>query len=238
MDASGYITLSRQSGLMRELEVVAHNIANQSTTGFRRESVIFAEHVNAAGQAPSVSMALAKARLIDLTEGGLTTTGGVWDMAIRGDGFFQIETPDGPRLTRAGGFTPSADGVLVTPDGHRVLDSGGAPIAVPPNARQIAIGPDGTISADGATVGQVGIWLPQDPNSLRHQAGVLFSADAILPAQGATVMQGMLEDSNVNPVVEITRMIAVQRAYEAGQGFLTRDDERSRSVIETLGRQA
>lgn len=237
MEAGSYITLTRQSGLMREMEIVAHNIANLSTAGFRREGVVFAEHVASAGDAPSVSMALAKARLIDLSEGGLSTTGATWDLAIRGDGFFQIETPDGPRLTRAGSFTPSPDGELVTPDGYRLLDAGGAPVAVPPMTRQVSIGPDGTISADGKTAGQIGLWQPQDPLSLRHQASALFSADAVIPAEGATMVQGMLEDSNVDPIGEVARMIEVQRAYEAGQGFLTRDDERTRSVIETLGRQ-
>lgn len=238
MDTSAYVTLTRQSGLMREMELVAHNMANISTAGFRREGVVFAEHVAQAGTAPSVSMALAKARLVDLTQGALVTTGGTYDLAITGEGFFQVATPDGPRLTRAGSFTPSPEGELMTPDGYRLLDAGGAPVAIPAGAAAVKIGPDGTISVDGQAVGRVGLFLPDDPLSLRQQAGTLFSFDTASPAPAASLTQGMIEESNVNPITEVARMIEVQRAYEAGQSFLQRDDDRTMRVIETLGRQA
>jgi flagellar basal-body rod protein FlgF len=238
MDSTAYITLTRQSGLMREMELVAHNIANLSTAGYRREGVVFAEHVAAAGQAPSVSMGMAKARLVDLTQGALSASGGTYDLAIMGEGFFLIDTPEGQRLTRAGSFTPSADGTLVTAEGYPVLDSGGAPVVTPPAAQSVKIGPDGTISADGRVVGQIGLWLPQDPLSLRHQAGTMFSADAPIPAPAASMVQGMIEESNVNPITEVARMIEVQRAYEAGQSFIQREDDRARSVIDILGRPA
>src|SRR5690606_28715046 len=113
MDNAIYATLSRQSGLMREMQVLAHNIANTSTTGFRREGVSFAEHVRAAGDGPSLSMPHASARHVDLAQGDLTQTGAPFDMAIRGEGFFLVETPQGQRLTRAGSFTPNAEGELV-----------------------------------------------------------------------------------------------------------------------------
>jgi flagellar basal-body rod protein FlgF len=236
MDAAGYATLNRQSGLMREMGVVANNIANASTTGFRREGVVFSEYVAALDQDPSLSMAHASGRHVDLSQSTLSQTGGQFDLAIQGEGFFLIETPQGERLTRAGSFTPSAEGELVTPDGHRLLDAGGAPVFVPPDARGVAVAADGTLSADGQPLAQVGLWQPTDPLSLRHQSGTLFSASDLEPAEGATVLQGMLEDSNVEPVSEIARMIEVQRAYELGQKFLDAEDERVRGVISTLGR--
>lgn len=236
MDAAGYATLNRQSGLMREMGVVANNIANASTTGFRREGVVFSEYVAVLDQDPSLSMADASGRLVDLSQSTLSQTGGQYDLAIQGDGFFLIETPQGERLTRAGSFTPNAAGELVTPDGYRVLDAGGAPVFVPPDARGVAIAADGTMSADGQPIAQIGLWQPTDPLSLRHQAGTLFEAGALEPAEGATILQGMLEDSNVEPVSEIARMIEVQRAYELGQKFLDAEDERVRGVISTLGR--
>jgi len=110
MENAIYAGLTRQSGLMREMQVVANNIANLGTTGFRREGVIFAEHVKALGAAPSLSMARARGRTIDLSPGDLIETGGRFDLAIRGDGFFLIETPQGERLSRAGHFTPSPEG--------------------------------------------------------------------------------------------------------------------------------
>jgi flagellar basal-body rod protein FlgF len=236
MDAAGYTTLTRQSGLMREMGVVANNIANSSTTGFRREGVVFSEYVAAMDEDPSLSMAHASGRHVDLSQATISPTGGTFDFAIQGDGFFLIETPDGERLTRAGSFTPSAEGELVTPDGYRLLDAGGAPIFVPPDAKAVALASDGTLSANGQPIAQVGLWRPADPLALRHQSGTLFVAGDLEPAEDATILQGMLEDSNVEPVSEIARMIEVQRAYELGQKFLDAEDDRVRGVIQTLGR--
>jgi flagellar basal-body rod protein FlgF len=236
MDAAGYTTLNRQSGLMREMGVLANNIANASTTGFRREGVVFSEFVAAMDEDPSLSMAHASGRHVDLSQATVSQTGGTFDFAIQGEGFFLIETPDGERLTRAGSFTPSPEAELVTPDGYRLLDAGGAPIFVPPDAQAVALASDGTLSANGQPIAQVGLWRPVDPLALRHQSGTLFAAGELEPAEGATVLQGMLEDSNVEPVSEIARMIEVQRAYELGQKFLDAEDERVRGVIQTLGR--
>lgn len=235
MEATGYVTLTRQSGLMREMQVVANNIANSATTGFRREGVVFSEFVRGAGPAPSLSMALGETRQIDLAEGGLVQTGGSFDFAIRGQGFFLLQTPEGERLTRAGSFTPGSDGALMTADGNRLLDAGGAPVVLPAGAGQVMLGKDGTLSADGLPVAQIGLWLPSDPLTLRHTAGTLFSAGTTILAEGAELVQGALEESNVQPVAEIARMIEVQRAYELGQGFLDREDERMRGMIRTLG---
>jgi flagellar basal-body rod protein FlgF len=236
MDAAGYTTLTRQSGLMREMAVVANNIANISTTGFRREGVVFSEFVKGMDADPSLSMAHASGRHADLAQAALSQTGGTFDFAIQGDGFFLIETAQGERLTRAGAFTPSAEGELVTPDGNRLLDAGGAPIFIPPDAKGVALATDGTLSAGGQPLAQVGLWQPTDPLTLRHQGGTLFAADALEPMENAHIVQGMLEASNVEPVSEIARMITVQRAYELGQKFLDAEDQRVRGVIQALGR--
>ena len=235
MDAAGYVALGRQSGLMREMQTVANNIANVSTIGFRREGVVFSEFIDRLENEPSISMAFATGKLVDLSQGGVEMTGGSFDFAIQGDGFFQIQTPAGNRLTRAGAFTPDPNGLLVTEEGYNLLDAGGAPVFVPPGAK-IAVGSDGTLSADGAAVGQIGLWQPVDPLKLSYVGGTLFDGGALQPAEGAAVMQGYLEESNVNPVTEIARMIEVQRAYEMGQKFLDAEDSRARNVIQTLGR--
>lgn len=236
MDAASYTNLTRQSGLLREMDMIAHNIANSSTTGFRREGMVFSEYVAQMPDSPSLSMARGNARVVDLSQAGLTQTGGTYDLAIDGAGFFAIATPQGERLTRAGAFSPNAEGQLVTPDGYALLDAGGAAVLVPQDAGTVTIAADGTVSADGAPVAQLGLWRATDPLSLRHQTGTLFSATAIEPAEGASIRQGALEDSNVEPLTEIARMIEVQRAYDLGQTFLDKEDERIRGVVSTLGR--
>ncbi|MCA3445255.1 MAG: flagellar hook-basal body complex protein [Rhodobacter sp.] len=237
MDASGYTTLTRQAGLMREMQIVANNIANASTSGFRREGMVFSEHVKRLEEGPSLSMANGNARHVDLSQAGLSQTGGTFDFAIKGDGFFQIETPNGLRLSRAGSFAPNADGELVTPDGFRVMDEGGGAVFIPPDAAKISLAQDGTLSADGEPLTRLGLWQPVDPKQLIHEGGTLFASPGGLePVEGGVLMQGFVEESNVNPIVEVSRMIEVQRAYEMGQGLLDREDDRVRNVIRTLGR--
>ena len=236
MDNTGYTALTRQAGLLREMQIIANNIANANTTGYRAEGTVFSEHVMALGpDAPSLSMATAAVRDTVMQQGTLSQTGGAFDLAIEGDGFFLIETPEGQRLTRAGAFSPNGDGDLVTMDGHPVLDAGGAPVFIPAGAGPVAIGPDGTISAGGQPIGQIGLFLPVDPLDLRREGGVMFAAPAgTEPAPDARMVQGFVEDANVNPILEIGRMITVQRAYELGQQFMEAEDERVRKVIQAI----
>lgn len=235
MDSTGYITLTRQSGLMREMQVVANNIANAATTGFRQEGVVFSEYVRGVRGGASLSMGNGNGRQTSFEQGNLTQTGGTFDFAIEGDGYFLIQTPNGERLTRAGSFTPNGAGDLVTQDGYNVLDAGGAPVFVPPDARSIAVSPDGTISADGALVGQIGLVTPVNPGAMIRESGVMFSADeGFEPSENARITQGFVESSNVDPISQLARMIEVQRAYEMGQSFLDSEDERVRRAMDAM----
>ena len=234
MEHAGYTTLSRQSGLAREMQIVANNIANAATTGFRAEGLIFSEYVRSVDVGASLSMGQGNIRRTSFEQGALTQTGGTFDFAIEGDGFFLIETPDGERLTRAGAFSPSAAGDLVTADGARVLDAGGAPLFVPPGT-QISVSPDGTVSANGDPFGQIGIVRPIDPSDMVREGGVMFRSDSgYEPAETARVMQGFVENSNVNAIQQLSRMIEVQRAYELGQSFLETEDERVRTALKAI----
>ncbi len=238
MDNANYTALTRQSGLLSEMRIVANNIANANTTGFRTEGLMFAEHIAALGpDHDSLSMATSTVRDTSLAQGAISSTGGTFDLAIEGDGFFLVQTPNGERLTRAGSFTPNGDGDLVTMEGYPVLDSGGAPVFVPQGVGSIGIAPDGTLSADGQPVGQIGIVVPSDPNGLIREDGVRFEAQGgYEPAIDGRMLQGFLEESNVNPILQVSRMIEVQRAYELGQSFMDKEDERIRGVIQALGR--
>lgn len=239
MENALYATLPRQAGLAAELEVIANNIANLATAGFRREGVIFAEHVAALPQgAPALAMAHAEARHVDLSTGGLIETGGLYDFAIQGAGFFLVETPEGPQLSRAGGFGLNAAGELVTPDGYRLLDSGGAPVVIPPGSAAVSLAPDGTLSSAAGPLAQIGLFQPVDPRDLQHVAGTRFAAASGTEpaAEPGQLMQGFIEGSNVDPVLEISRLIHVQRSYELGQSLMDREDARIRNVISTLFR--
>ena len=217
------------------MQVVANNIANTATTGYRQEGVIFSEFVSSVDGAPSLSMGQGNVRKTSFEQGTLDQTGGTFDLAIEGNGFFLIQTAQGERLTRAGGFSPNAEGDLVTFDGNRVLDAGGAPVFVPPDARSIAISPDGTISADGQFVGQVGVVQPIQADDMVREGGVLFRADGgFEPAENARVLQGFVEASNVDPITQLARMIEVQRSYEMGQSFLDSEDERVRRAMDAM----
>jgi len=235
MGITDYVTVSRQTGLLNEMQIIANNIANAATTGFRQEGLIFSEFVDASQGRSSLSLSRAQIRNTSMAQGSLTQTNGSFDFAIEGEGFFLIETPSGERLTRAGNFSPNPDGDLVTMDGYRVLDPGGSPVFVPGSADKVNVASDGTISANGQPLGQIGLFVPSDPNSMVREGGVMFRTDSgTEPAENARILQGFLEGSNVNPISQLARMIEVQRSYEMGQNFLKTEDERVRNAIKTL----
>lgn len=238
MDNAVYATLSRQVGLERSMRLVASNLANVSTDGYRREGSVFAEWIDRLPvDGGALSQATAIIRTTDFSQGGLRSTGRALDLAIEGPGFFSVQSEDGVALTRAGSFTLSPAGEIVASDGARLLDEGGAPLAVPANAARIDIAGDGTISADGAAIGRVGVSIAPDPTTLTRQSETRFAAagDVIAAGEAAAVRQGFIERSNVNAVLEMTRMIDVQRSYEAGQSFLRAEDERMREAVRVFG---
>jgi flagellar basal-body rod protein FlgF len=240
MDNPGYATLTRQTGLLREMQVVANNIANMASTGYRREGVVFSEYVKALDPVhDSLSMASARAGFTSDVQGALTQTGRPLDLAVEGRGYFLIQTPEGQMLTRAGNFLRDAEGNVVTADGMQLLDSGGAPVSVPPNAAVLSVASDGTLSADGLPIAEIGLWLAPEAGATERRAGSRFALDrAAVPAGEGSgrIVAGFLESSNVSPVAEVARMIEVQRTYELGQNFLDREDDRIRAVIRTFAR--
>lgn len=236
MDGAAYTTLSRQSGLLREIQVVANNIANASTTGYRTSGLAFSEFIRGKG-ANAVSMGHANVHLTEMQAGPLIETGGTFDLAIDGEGFFLIETEDGLRLTRAGVFEPNGAGILSTTEGYPLLDTEEAPIFVPPSASSIYVAPDGTISSEDQPIGRIGVFVPFEPDQMEREIGTRFNApDGHEPVVDAKILQGVLEGSNVNPIEQITRMIEIQRAYEMGQSFLETEDERIRAAVQGLSK--
>ncbi|WP_308915871.1 flagellar hook-basal body complex protein [Jannaschia sp. LMIT008] len=231
-----YPSITRQAGLMREMATIAQNIANASTTGYRAEGLIFEEYIAAAeSDAPSLSLGHAHGRTIDLTQGGLELTGGTYDMAVEGPGFFTVGGADGPLLTRAGSFVADPFGTLTTHDGLPVLDGGGAPIQIPPGDGDISVAPDGTLSRDGAPFAQMGLVVPDDAVGLQRVSDTRFAHEgALLPVENGRILHGFLEGSNTAPVLEIARMVEVQNAYGLGQNILQKEDERLRAMLRIM----
>lgn len=234
-----YALLSRQAGLTQQVDVLANNVANLSTTGFKREGVAFAPHVERL-DLPGGKLALSELRTsyTDFRPGPLQRTGNALDVAIDGEGFFAVETPAGVRYTRDGRFSPNAMGELVTVSGYRVLDEGGAAIFIPPETATIGVSSDGSLTADdGRPLAVLGLHHLPTGSPGRAADGLFAAADA-QPAAEARVVQGFVEGSNVNPIRELTDLIEAQRAYERGRAMLDAEDERLRGVIDKLSRQA
>lgn len=229
-----YAALTRQNGLMHELNVTANNIANSTTTGYRANRGIFAEFIVATGNNnDSLSMGGLAGHTIDQRPGGLEVTGGQLDLAIQGEGFFAVETPEGVRLTRAGHFQRSADGELVDAFGNRLLSQGGGPISLPPEATSVSIAQDGSMSANGELIDQVGVFQPT--GQMLRAGNTYFEApEGYAPIEAPNVVQFALEGSNVSPILEIARLIDIQRAYEAGQVLLEREDSRINQLLRAV----
>lgn len=240
MDNAIYTMITRQSGLMREFSTVANNVANMGTTGFKAEHGVFSEYIRAIETgasgldgASSLSMGRLAAHASDLSDGGLRATGAPLDLALSGDGFFQVNTPAGARLTRAGHFMLNADRILVDPQNNPVLSASGGEIAIPQEATDIKIARDGTISSAGIEYGRVGVFTAP-VETLDRAGGNLWTAPNVDVLDEPNIASGFLESSNVNPVLEMARMIEVQRHYDAGQSLMDLEDDRIRSVARAL----
>lgn len=229
-----YPSLGRQQGLMQEMQVVANNLANSSTTGYKADRAIFTEFLVSPGpQEDSVSMGGLGGHAFKLGQGDLKFTGSQFDLAVQGEGFFVLQTPQGPRLTRAGNFQLSSESTLIDAFGNSVLGAGGNPITIPEDAAQISIGGDGSISANGQLIDRVGV--VKADGELERDSNTFFAAPGgYAQFEEASVVQGALEQSNVSPVLEVARMIEVQRAYEAGQAMLDREDDRISQLITSM----
>jgi len=240
METPTYIVLSRQLGLSRNMETVANNLANVNTTGFKAEGMVFSEYLIRAERPVKLSYVQDLATYRDYREGELQTTGNDLDLAIQGDGFFVVQTPEGPAYTRNGRFQLNAAGEVVNQSGYPVL-AGGGPLVINPEDGPLAVSTDGVISADltqGGNVpiiyGQLDIVTFADNRALKPQGASTFVTDqpaVAALAENFKVQQRMLEGSNVQSIREMTNMIMVQRSYQSAQKFLEGEHERMRRAV-------
>lgn len=243
MDNALFVGLSRQMILRKEMDIIANNIANMDTTGFKVESMMQktdpAEPAVTLGGPRPVKFVAPDGVARDFNQGALTKTGGELDMAIEGKGFFQVQTPDGPRFTRDGRFTTDPTGRLVSQKGEAVLDASGGEIIIDMEKGQVSVGADGSMTQGTELVGKVGMFAFTNPGALEKSGDNQFRNASNLQANPATdvkLRQGHLEGSNVRPVIEITRMVEVSRAYESTARMMDSEHELSRRTVERLGR--
>jgi flagellar basal-body rod protein FlgF len=243
MENALLVGLSRQMALRREMDVIANNVANINTNGFKTRSTRFAEHVQAPAKAETfpnpdkkVSFVVDRGTPIDLSAGMMERTGNPLDVAVRGDAYFTVQGANGQnRFTRDGAFEINGRGQLVTQGGLRVMGEGG-PIEISTSESNPRISEDGTLFTDQGNRGKLRLARFANPRDLRNEGGNLFSS--VGPAQPAgpqiRVESGVVERSNVKPVLEMSRLVEVQRAYSSITSMMGRTDELRRDAIRRL----
>jgi flagellar basal-body rod protein FlgF len=245
MDNSLLVSLSQQVAAYRSMDVIANNLANASTPGFKREAAKFEEYIaqmkpSDTQQGPqSVSFVKDAGIMRDTSEGDIQTTGAPFDLAIKGNAYFTVQTPQGTRYTRNGHFTLDGSGQLVTSDGNPVQGEGGA-ITITPDDGAVQIAADGTVSSiingQPNQIGKIKLVDFGDPAALTKEGDSLYSTTQTAnDATGSTMKQGMLESSNVKPVVEISNMIQVMRSYEATSALAKSQEDLQSQAIDKLG---
>jgi flagellar basal-body rod protein FlgF len=238
MDSAMYVALSAQVALERRLDTIAHNVANLGTVGYRADEVKFDTMLQKAGE-DSLSFVSSGDTYISRRAGALTRTDNDLDVAVQGEGWFAIQTPQGVAYTRDGRMRMLETGELTTLNGYAILDVGRAPITLDPTAGAPNIARDGMITQNGQQLGAIGLF-GIDPSAQLDR----FENSGVLPAGPVAeildfstngVVQGFVEQSNVNPVMEIARLISVTRAFEAASSAVATTDSTAQAAIRTLG---
>ena len=244
MQNTSYIALSRQAALSRHMDAIANNMANANTVGYKGEKMMFAQYLvrspseqNRLGDKIAFVHDVGLVR--DTRQGSLTHTNDPLDVALNGDGYMVVDTPAGQRYTRAGHFRMDETGMLVTPDGYPVLQQGDQPIVFAPNETRIEIGNTGQISTENGAIGRLKVVRFENPQQLENIGGGLYattaqSEDVARP----DVVQGAVEESNVQPIQEMTDMITVQRNYEAVTRVLENEQDRQLKAFQVLNKTA
>ncbi len=238
MDTTGYVALSRQMALRREMDVVANNIANAETTAFKAQKILFSEFlVEQPGATPDISYVQDRSVFRNTASGALERTGGTLDFAIEGDGYFVVEAPEGRRYTRNGRFILNDAGDLSTREGHPVLDVDNRKISFDPTAPGFEISGDGVISTAEGPLASIGLVRFENTQTLAAEGGGRHrSEEEPKPVEQRRILRGTLESSNVEPIIEMTRMIEISRSYQSAQRMIGDTHDMQRRMIRNLGR--
>ncbi|CAA2142900.1 flagellar basal-body rod protein FlgF [Hyphomicrobium sp. ghe19] len=237
MPSNIYVALSAQMALQRRLDTVANNVANTNTVGFRGEEMSFEELLTPAGKDPVSFVSKGKNHL-SMKTGEVTQTGNPLDVAVRGDSFLAIQTPNGVAYTRDGRMQMTSEGVLTTLAGYPILDAGGSPVQLNPNDPAPTINKAGTIEQSGNNLGALGLYrMPRGAVLTRAEGASVVSDIAPTPEidfLNNGVVQGYVEKSNVNPILEMTHLITIQRNFQAVTNMLSATENSLDDSLKTL----
>ena len=243
MDTPGHIALSRLAAQQRNVDVIAQNLANANTPGFKAGRMLFENWVAhgsgiARPGARDVAYVQDRATFREQANGRMTRTDNPLDISIAGEGFFVIDTPRGERYTRAGRFTIAPDGRVTTSEGYTLMSTENQPLMVTEQDTRLTLAADGSLASENGQLGRIRIVEFDDRNRLRPEGDVLFASDTPpRPVETPRVVQGMVEESNVEPVGEMTRMMAEVREFQFITQFVEREGERQANLIERLLRR-
>ena len=249
MDGVTYVALSAQIALRNQLDVVANNVANTNTNGYKPDRELFQSYVEKLDvPGGTVSFVQDRATYVDRQDGEISLTGNDWDIAIKGDGFLALTSGQQTIYTRDGHLQTAQDGTLQSSSGLPVQGPDGQPIQVPAGASKPRITADGAIEVriNGGTqqIGQIGLFKPTEPLALRKVGGAAYSAppNVMQPIDNGDptvrVVQGGLEGSTVQPVAEIANLTELGRAYDRLESLIGDDNDREQKMIQTLGQPA
>jgi flagellar basal-body rod protein FlgF len=241
MDIASNVAASRLLAQQRAMDVIADNIANAGTPGFKAERVQFSDWLSrqTGTSAPpgdkTVAYTQDRATWREQQAGTLTHTGNPFDLALTSDGYFTVSTPRGPRLTRDGRFGLMPDGTVADAAGNAVLNTNGQPIQLAPTDTRVSIAGDGTVSSENGQLGKIGVVAPTDPMQLAAEGNTQMRATgATQPVTAPGIVQGAVEDSNVQPVLEVTRMMDGERQFQFLAQFVQAESDRQQNAIDKL----
>lgn len=238
MENTAYIGLSQANALKQWMDVTANNIANMSTPGFKSEDLLFKEYLTKPKDGDKISMVIDYGSYRNTAQGPMQQTHNKLDFALQGDGFFAIQTDKGTRYTRAGSFALNDKNQIVTQEGFPVLGTTSQPITVQAGTSQISVTGSGNVSTEQGEIGKFKLVKFDKEQDMTAVGYNMYEAveQQELPATDASVLQGMVEGSNVQPVIEMNKMIEILRLYQQTAKMLQSDHDLQRTVISKLTR--
>ena len=237
MDTTTYIALSGEAAREQQMAVLANNIANMSTPGFKGERMLFSEYLANAAGGSQIAYVTQAGNNHDMSEGPLKQTGNPLDIALNGAGWLAVTTPNGTEYTRSGHFQLDPQGEIITSSGYQLQNDTGGPIVVPADAGPVTIGADGTVATADGTIGHIPVVDFANPQLMVAQANGLYdTTETPQPVKTTTIAQGAIEDSNVQPILAMTQLLNAANELKAAKTFSDAENDRLKTAIEQLGK--